>query len=183
MRKSEGCLGRLRATNDVTYPIPTNAGVLMAKRRRVITDRQRRAARLLLSGWSGVRALQKAGFGRSYSRNLSRALNSSWGLREALREEALALDWQPSVRARRRRYDHRRVVRAIRESALCDEADVMPSLITADTFRKSSRSLENRARVCRICNREADELTVSYCELTGEFVPTCRRCAGPATRR
>jgi len=108
----------------------------MAKR-KIVSVRQRAAARLLLCGYSGVKALRGGGYGRSYSRNLSRALKRSWGLREALREEAQATGgWQPRLHPKRNRYDRRRVTRSVQQWALYEEYDAPPSFAILEVQRE-----------------------------------------------
>jgi hypothetical protein len=150
--------------------------------RRVVTVRQRSAARLLLSGYSGVRALRAAGFGKSYARNLGRALARSWGLRQALREEAEVLGWQPRLRRERRHtYDKRRAARAITKIALPSEGETSRRTVTvpgavpegfAELRTRSGRAVSR----CGNCGRATDEL---YADPSG-WSQICRWCAGAA---
>jgi len=151
----------------------------MAKR-RIVTIRQRRAARLLLCGYSGVCALREAGFGKSYARNLGRALDRSWGLREALREESEAQGWNPRLRRERRHtYDKRRTARAIMQIALLPEAGRPSKAIQPPhTLSKEIRELRERVnrppQLCANCGQETKEL---FLDRTGS-VYLCRPCAG-----
>jgi hypothetical protein len=155
----------------------------MAKR-KVVTHRQRLAARLLLEGMSGVRALRQAGFGRSYSRNLGRALKRSWGLRQALREEKKDMGWYPSLRPKRRkRYDHRRVVAAINRYALPEEPDLPPGLAPAPpSVREEFKKMEQRLHpppaplhTCPLCGRGTDRLVLGTWE--DRLVYVCSKCS------
>ena len=147
--------------------------------RRIVTTRQRVAARLLLSGYSGVRALREAGFGRSYARNLGRALERSWGLREALREESEAQGWYPRLRRERRHtYDKRRTARAVLQIALLPEADrpskaIPPPPNVSKEFSglrdRVSRSLE----VCVCCGQASNDV---FLDDTGSGY-ICSSCA------
>ena len=145
-----------------------------------MTPRQRAAARLLLSGYSGVRALREAGFGRSYARNLGRALGRSWGLREALREESEAQGWYPRLRRERRHtYDKRRTARAVLQIALLFEADRPSKAIhPPHTLSKGIRELRERVNLrpqrCANCGRGTEDL---FMDRTGS-VYVCRSCGG-----
>ena len=151
----------------------------MAKR-RVVTIRQRKAARLLLSGYSGVKALREAGFGRSYARNLGRALARSWGLREAIREEDESQGWNPRLRRERKHtYDKRRTAHAILQIALPPEADSpSKSIPLPPTLRKEFRELQQRvnrpSQQCASCGRQTNDLFLN--RTNSAYI--CRSCAG-----
>lgn len=155
----------------------------MAKR-KIVSARQRNAARLLLRGFSGVRALREAGYGRSYSRNLGRALRRSWGLRQALREEAQAMGgWRARLRPERKRYDHRRVARSVQKWALYEEYDAPPGFAIPEV-RREFADLEKRLKLsatrtqsCQLCRRHSDQLWLSVTAYGERYV--CRACAGP----
>jgi hypothetical protein len=55
--------------------------------RKVVTTKHAEAARLLVDGWSGYRALRQVGYSHWSSRNFGLVLRHSWGLREAIRRE------------------------------------------------------------------------------------------------
>jgi hypothetical protein len=143
--------------------------------RKIVTDRQHRAARLLLEGWSGVKALRAAGYGKSYSRKLGEALRKSWGLREALRLERETLGWAPRVRNQRRhRYDHKRVVDAIGKYAT--ESDgIGPA---SQRPKRELDRLEDRVRrkACAACGRPTKPKDL-FVDPSGRFY-ICPTCAG-----
>ena len=84
--------------------------------RAVVTERQHKAAYLLLDGWSAYRALIKAGYSHWTSRNFGLMYRHSWGLRRAieLETERRQHSWNPAP-AKRKRYDRRAVANAILE--------------------------------------------------------------------
>ena len=82
--------------------------------RRVMNARQMTAARLIVDGHSGFRALRAAGYSHWTARNFGALLRSSWGLREAIRQEQESREHHLGLGpARRRRYDRRPVTRAV----------------------------------------------------------------------
>ncbi len=116
--------------------------------RKVITSRQWIAAHnLVVEGMTGYRALTKAGFGNQYARHLGKALDKSWGLREAIRQTREGTSWAMNPRPqRRRRYDHKRVVDAIRNHALVEPLPVPSGEDFAD--------LRRRTTFCPFCERD-----------------------------
>ncbi len=80
--------------------------------RKIVTDKHRMVARLLLSGESFYRALLHCGYSRGSAKNPKLAFAHSWGLRQALVEaQRAALQCFRVPLVRRRRYDRRAVAR------------------------------------------------------------------------
>lgn len=151
--------------------------------RHVITDRQRLAANLVVAqGMSGTKALRQAGFGRSYSRNLGRALKRSWGLRQAFREQSEQLQWNPRFQKQRiHRYDKRRTAAAITDWALVEEpatpkpASGLPPPPSGEPH-EIDRRLHGPPVRCELCGLIVDEVFWSYPwdDERGRY--TCRGC-------
>ena len=86
--------------------------------RKAITERQIRAAQLLLDGKSAYRALVAAGYSRWTARGFGKLLRGSWGLREAIRlslEQAGHRLVARPVR-KRKRYDRRALALNVHQS-------------------------------------------------------------------
>jgi hypothetical protein len=80
--------------------------------RKVITDKHRAVARLLLGGTSFYRALLQCGYSRASARNPKLVLAHCWGLRQAIVEAQKASSLYFRVPpARKRRHDRRPVAR------------------------------------------------------------------------
>jgi hypothetical protein len=80
--------------------------------RRIVAQRHRVAASLLLEGESAYRALRQAGYSHYSSRCFGLVLRHSWPLRQAILEatEERKHYWRPRPK---RRYDRRPVARAV----------------------------------------------------------------------
>jgi hypothetical protein len=78
-----------------------------------ISAKQRHAAKLLLDGMSGYRALMEAGYSRWTARKPAYLLRRSWGLRQALVEEQQARNQRLRPAPKRRKYDRRPTALAI----------------------------------------------------------------------
>jgi hypothetical protein len=86
--------------------------------RKAITQRQIRAAQLLLDGKSAYRALVEAGYSRWTARGFGKLLRGSWGLREAIRlsvEQAGRRLVARPVR-KRKRFDRRALALNVHQS-------------------------------------------------------------------
>ena len=80
--------------------------------RKIITDKHRMIAKLLLGGESFYRALRQCGYSRASARNPKLVLEHCWGLRQAIVEAQKASGQYFRVPpARRRRHDRRSVAR------------------------------------------------------------------------
>jgi hypothetical protein len=80
--------------------------------RKVVTDKHRTIAKLLLSGESFYRALRQCGYSRASARNPKLVLAHCWGLRQAILEAQKASSMYFRVPpARKRRHDRRPVAR------------------------------------------------------------------------
>jgi hypothetical protein len=82
--------------------------------RKIVTDKHRTIARLLLGGASFYQALRQCGYSRASARNPKLVLAHCWGLRQAIvevqKESALYFRVPP---ARMRRHDRRSVARFV----------------------------------------------------------------------
>jgi len=97
------------------------------------------AAKYLLDGLPGTKALQLAGFSRWSSRHFGELLRQSWPLREALRleTERRQHNWLPRPQRKRRdKYDSRRIASGIREYVITPE----------DRTAESNRPIQKRHR-------------------------------------
>lgn len=127
--------------------------------RKVINARQRAAAIRLVDGWSAYRALTAAGYSRWTARNFGALLRSSWGLREAIRQEQESREHylRPGP-ARRRRYDRRPVANAV--LTYCGAEDRQANTNAGAHFlheqeRKCRAILEGKPSLrvrCSLCN-------------------------------
>jgi hypothetical protein len=72
-----------------------------------VTSKQRHAAKLLLDGMSGYRALLEAGYSRWTARKVGFLLRNSWGLRQAIVEEQAARNQRMRPAPKRKKYDRR----------------------------------------------------------------------------
>jgi hypothetical protein len=80
--------------------------------RKIVTDKHRTIARLLLGGSSFYRALRQCGYSKASARNPKLVLEHCWGLRQAIVEAQKASNLYFRVPpARKRRYDRRPVAR------------------------------------------------------------------------
>src|SRR6266853_1103759 len=80
--------------------------------RKIVTDKHRTIARLLLSGESFYRALRQGGYSKASARNPKLVLEHCWGLRQAIVEAQKASNLYFRVPpARKRRHDRRPVAR------------------------------------------------------------------------
>src|SRR5205823_7915001 len=80
--------------------------------RKIVTDKHRTIAKLLLSGESFYRALRQCGYSRASARNPKLVLEHCWGLRQAIVEAQKASSLYFRVPpARRRRHDRMAVAR------------------------------------------------------------------------
>jgi len=78
--------------------------------------RHLKAAKLyILERYPGGQALELAGFGKAYSRNFSRALAKSAGLREAFRTVSSTVIWSPTIKPKRQRRQDRRALVAVQD--------------------------------------------------------------------
>lgn len=78
--------------------------------RKVVTEKHRRAASMLLDGESAFKALTHAGYSHYTARNFGKILRESWGLREALRQEEERRQHRLTPRPKRKKkYDRRKV--------------------------------------------------------------------------
>ena len=84
--------------------------------RKVLSEKHLTAAKLLLDGWSGYKALRAAGYSHWSSRNFGAVLRRCWSLREAIqREEERRLHHLTPRPARRKRYDRRPIASVVRQ--------------------------------------------------------------------
>jgi len=80
--------------------------------RKIVTDKHRTIARLLLGGASFYRALRQCGYSKASARNPKLVLAHCWGLRQAILEAQKASSQYFRVPpARMRRHDRRSVAR------------------------------------------------------------------------
>src|SRR5262249_52623226 len=88
-----------------------------------VSAKQRLAAKLLLDGVSGYKALREAGFSHWSARKPAEVMRRSWGLRQAILEEQQArnlLHLRPAPK--RRRYDRRPTALAIQNYVFPENA-------------------------------------------------------------
>lgn len=129
--------------------------------RKIVNTRQMAAARLLVSGASGYRALTQVGYSRWTARNFGALLRSSWGLREAIRlEQESQQHFLLPAPARRRRYDRRPIAQAVQSYCGTEDRDSVTNV-----WLHKLRQTEQR------CQKIAEGRT---------FVPVrCSVCRGP----
>lgn len=150
--------------------------------RRIPSARHMQAAKLLVDGESGYRALRQAGYSHWSSRNFGLVLRHSWGLREAIRlEQERRREYLVPRPARRRRdkYSRRAVSNAVRQYVA---ADIQAS--SSNTFLRKLYAEGKRAqgiaerqtlipRRCSVCRGPL--------EGKDRWCPNCHRMETAAT--
>lgn len=112
--------------------------------RRIVADKHRSVARLLLAGESGYRALRQCGYSRYSARNFGLVLRHSWPLRQAiLEEQQLRNEYliPRPVRIRRDKYARRAVARSVQTFCVPD--------VQSATTNAGTRYYEEQARKAR----------------------------------
>lgn len=113
--------------------------------RRIVADKHRAVARLLLAGESGYRALRQCGYPHYSARNFGLILRRSWPLRQAILEEQQRrneyLIPRP-VRVRRDKYARRAVARSVQMFCV---PDVQAATTNAPTRYHEEQSRHVRA--------------------------------------
>jgi hypothetical protein len=142
--------------------------------RRIVNARQMMAARMIVDGQSAYRALRAAGYSHWTARNFGALLRSSWGLREAIRQEQESRHHylRPGP-ARRRRYDRGPVANAVRDYCLPEDRGAVSN--------SSVRWLYEQERKCRAIKEGKLTLPV-HCSVCGRrtegndhWCPNCQR--------
>src|SRR5690348_10233058 len=87
-----------------------------------VSAKQRHAAKLLLDGMSGYRALLEAGYSRWTARKVGYLLRRSWGLRQAILEEQQARDLHLRPAPKRKKYDRRATALTIQSTVFPENA-------------------------------------------------------------
>jgi len=110
-----------------------------------VSAKQRLAAKLLLDGMSGYRALIEAGYSRWTARKVGYLLRHSWGLRQAIVEEQKARDLRLRPSPKRKRYDRR-------PTALLVENYCFPENATSHSNTPIERLYDDTQRAQRIAD-------------------------------
>lgn len=113
--------------------------------RKTVTERQMRAAQMLIDGKSAYRALIAAGYSRWTARAFGKLMRGSWGLRQAILEEQErrreCMIPRPA-RRRRDKYSRRAVAQSVQ--MFCT-ADVQASSTNAGTRYYEEQASKARA--------------------------------------
>src|SRR5215472_5159065 len=152
-------------------------------RHKRITERHRKAARLLCEGKSAYRALTEAGFSRWTARNFTQILCRSWLLREAIREEqeqhGIYLN-KPSPK-RRKRWDRQPMALAVTNYVNSvpedNDARLVPQLYR-DSKHAEKLNKQERGELPRQPERRSYG---NSCPSCGQHSPggfMCQRCCG-----
>jgi hypothetical protein len=159
--------------------------------RKIMTQKHIVAARLLVDGWSGYRALLHVGYSHYSSRNFGLVLRHSWGLREAVRrEEERRSEYLVPRPARRRRdrYARRAVAAAVRTycvpefQAATNNAAIRDYEKSACIARRIAAGLPSKSEEpkkmvrCPSCGAVVDErkMFLNF----SQTASVCSRCAG-----
>jgi hypothetical protein len=129
--------------------------------RKIVTDKYRTIAKLLLGGESFYRALRQGGYSRASARNPKLVLEHCWGLRQAIVEAQKASSLYFRVPpARQRRHDRRPVARFVAKHCNAN-------------FEETSSNRGVREYVA--AEKKASEIVADR-----TFIPTrCSWCRGP----
>jgi len=126
--------------------------------RKIVTDKHRTIARLLLSGESFYRALRQCGYSRASARNPKLVLAHCWGLRQAILEaQKVSCQYFRVPPVRKRRHDLRPVARFAVTHCNANFEETVSNRGLRDYFaaeRKGARIAEGRPMLpmrCSLC--------------------------------